>query len=99
MLEDCTQLDLKSVREVLKFADIMQGEVTETVYLVQLSLVHGVFPVYLKQLFNGGCHLVHVIYVEGYHPQADDVRDVCQRLVFIAFAFKLPGQGLFCLYP
>ena len=64
----------------------MQGQVAETVDLVDLALVDGILPIHLEQALHSGSHLV-------------DVRDVRQRLVFAALELQLAGQGILRLDP
>ena len=76
----------------------MEGVITETVKLVQLTLVDTFFPVDVEDTFHDGRHLVDFIGIEGDDTQAHEVSDVLGSLVLRAFAFQFSGQREFFLH-
>ena len=94
MLEYRPHLDLKAVGEAVHGADVVEGHIAETVYLVDLSLVYGILPVHLEEAFHGRCHLVYIVNVEGDDADAHYIRNIGQGGILGAFQFKFAGKGL-----
>ena len=108
MLQDRPHLDLEAdpvqfrvlrvaVGRLGDPADVVEGEVAETVDVVGLALVDGVGPVDLEETLQDGRDLVHVIDVEGNHAEAEDVRDIQDILVFATLEAELAGKGFLFL--
>ena len=76
-------------------ADVVEGEVAETVYSVIFAFIYGVFPIDIKESFDDGGYFVYVVYVEGYDSDSYDVGYVVDAVVFAAFEFKFSFQGFF----
>ena len=68
VLQQGAHLYLKAVRETRNRTDVMQRQIAETVYLVDLALIDGVFPVNIKKSLYGRCHLIYIVYVERDDP-------------------------------
>ena len=99
VLQDGPHLHLEPEREFRVTADIMQGQVTETVHLQEFSLVHGILPVHLEEAVHRGSHLVHVVRVEGDDPHPENVGDIREGGVLRPLHFQLPGEGFLLLHP
>ena len=74
-------------------ADIVQGQVAETVGLVGLPLVDGILPVDAEMVLHHRSHPVHIVCIEGDDPEPDQIRDIIDIPVFIPFQFQFPHQG------
>ena len=70
----------------------MERVVTETVEFVHLTLVDGVGPVYFKQYLSHRSNTVDVFIIECNDTGTEDVGDVQQRGVFVAFPLKFSCQ-------
>ena len=109
MLEDGTYLHLKT--DLVQFwmlrvdvgrlgdaANVMQGEVAETIDFVRFALVDGVLPIDFEQAFQDGSHLIHVIVIERDHADAHQVGNVMDALVFFSFKLEFSRKGAFRLH-
>ena len=79
-------------------ADIMQGEVAETVDLVRFPLVDGVLPVDLEKPFHHGRYLVYVIDIERDDADSHQIRDIVDAFILPSFELELAGQGFLRLH-
>ena len=99
MLEDGAELHLEAYVRALVTADVVQGQIAETVDFVQLALVDAVLPVDFEKPFDEGSHLVDVVDVEGYHPEPYDVRNVGKRRILRALQFEFAGERRLGFHP
>lgn len=76
----------------------MQGVVAEAVQLVQLPLVHTLFPVNVEDALGNGCHLIDLIAVEGDDAQANEIGNIVDGLVLRTFQLQFAYQRLLRLY-
>ena len=72
----------------------MQRIVTETVRVVQAALIDGIFPIDVEKLLGQGGDAIDIVGVERDDPCAEDIGDVAQRMVFVAFERQLAGKTL-----
>ena len=94
MLQGGAYLELEAV--VLEFgvcglaqsADIVQGVVAEAVVLVLLTLVLGVLPVNVEQLFGQRRYTIDLLVVERDDADAENVGNVLKLSVFIPLSFE-----------
>ena len=63
-----------------------------------LALVDRVLPVDVEDLFRDGSYLIDIVSIIGHNPNADEVCDIVDILVFISFFLQLTRQRLFRLY-
>ena len=75
----------------------MQRIVAKTVYLVHLALVDTVRPVDCKNASDEGGNLVHLVAVESNHTDAQDIRQVRERVVLARLTFQFSSKAIFCL--
>ena len=64
-----------------------------------LALIHALFPVDVEDPLGNGCHLVHLVGVEGDDPYAHKIGDVVDTLVLGSLEFQFAYQRLLGLYP
>ena len=74
-------------------ADIMQRVVAETVQLVHLPLVDGVFAVNVEEVLHHGRDLVDVVAVKRNDTDPEQIRDIRNLAVFAALERQLAGQA------
>ena len=73
----------------------MQGVIAETVQLMELPLIHRLLPVDVEGTLHNGRHLIHIIRVEGDDAQSQNVGNVIERPVFVAFKFQFAPKRVF----
>ena len=92
VLEHRAELHLETDVGAFVAADIVQGEISETVDFMEFALVYAVLPVNFEKPFDERGDLVDVVDVKGYHPEAYDVGNVGNRGVFGTFEFEFPRK-------
>ena len=97
VLKGRAQLQFKTIVVSGQTADIMQRVIAETVQLMQLAFIHGVHPVYLKELLCHGGNTVHIVGIERDNTRSQDIGDVTKRSVLGTFERQLARQTLFSL--
>ena len=85
---------IQSLRDA---TDIMERQITETVDFEHLTLVDGVVPVDFKQFLGQSGDDIDFIAIESDDTGTDNIGDVIQRVVFIAFQFQFTCKALLCL--
>ena len=66
-------------------ADVMQGQVAETVYLMHFPFVDGILPVNVEKPLHNGGHFPYIVIIKGDDADSHQVGDVVYALVFGAF--------------
>ena len=75
----------------------MERTVAETVDVVHLALVDAVFPVNIEEAPDQCCNLVHLVAVESYHADAQDVGKVRKARILACLAYELAREAVFGL--
>ena len=75
----------------------MERVVAETVQLVQHALIDRVVPVDLEQLLHDRRDAVHIIGVERDDTPTEDISNIAQGSVFVAFELEFASERLFGL--
>ena len=78
-------------------ADVVQRHISKAVYFKHLALVDRVVPVDVEHTLHQCRDDVHLVAEEGDDARAEDVGDVVEGTVFVAFQFQLAGQAFLAL--